>query len=69
MEVILRIGSTTRTVRARRVLSAVSVYAKMVKTDSRGTDAGCTWGLKIDRQDIYTAQNALEAQGIRYEIL
>lgn len=69
MEVVLRIGSTSQTIKARRALLSGSVYSRMVKTEYASIGGGCSWGLRIERRDIYTAQRILDGQGIFYEIL
>lgn len=68
MDTLFRIGSTSQTTKARSLLQALSIKARMVKTDSFGAD-GCAWGLRFDKRFYYEAADALTKAGIRYEVL
>ncbi len=68
MDTLFRIGSTSQTSKARSLLQARSIPAKMVKTDSLGA-GGCAWGLRFDKRYYYEATDALTKAGIRYEVL
>ena len=64
---ILTLGTITRAIAARRVLSASHIGCRMIKTvDSTGR-GGCAYGLKIYEADLATATRLLEAAAIPFE--
>lgn len=62
---ILTVGTMSRAIRARRLLSAARIPARLVKTtDDRA--GGCRYGLELDPRDTAEAMRLLDRDGIGY---
>lgn len=57
--------SQTFALKAKRMLNAEGMRAKVVKTGR--TRSGCTYGVAVAQSDFYTAKQKLYASGIPFE--
>ena len=65
---ILSIGTITYAIRARKLLAASRISARIVKTTSGGrSSGGCTYGVEIDAADMLTASGILSRNQIPFE--
>lgn len=64
---ILTLGTITRALAARRLLSASRVDCRMIKTVDSTGQGGCAYGLKIYESDLVTASRLLNEAGIPFE--
>lgn len=63
---ILAVGNVSRASRARRLLSAARIPARLVKTVQEGADGGCVYGLEIAATDMPRADEIFREQNIPY---
>ena len=64
---ILTVGTVTYAIRARKLLSALGIRARLVKGTRGGGMGGCTYGVEIASADLNTSTKALTQAGISYE--
>lgn len=65
---ILIIGTITHTIRARKLLNAERISARMLKTLGQNRSArGCAYGLELAITDMQRATALLDRHGIAYE--
>jgi len=64
---ILTLGTVTRAIRARKLLSSVGISARLTKAVRRGSTEGCAYSLELSPTDMTRAIETLEKYGIRYE--
>lgn len=63
---ILTLGTVTRAIAARRLLTRSRISARMIKTVG-GTGGGCAYGLKIYAADLGAAGKLLNDAEIPFE--
>lgn len=63
---ILAVGSVSRAIRARRLLSAARIPARLVKTVQEGMEGGCVYGLEIAATDMPRADEIFRQENIPY---
>lgn len=61
---ILTVGTVTYAIRARKILAALGIRARLVKSTRTG---GCTYGAEISAADLPRAAEALKKASIPYE--
>ena len=64
---ILTLGTITKAIAARRLLSAAGISCRLLKTTDGGTAGGCAYGLKIYESDLARAGRLLAEGGIPFE--
>ena len=64
---ILTLGTVTRAIAARRLLSAARVSCRMVKRTGAGEGGGCAYALKIYESDLSAASRLLREANIPFE--
>ena len=62
---LLKIGSVTRTARAKDILGGVGITARAKKLSNRLD--GCVYALEVQPQQLETARKVLAANGIGSE--
>ena len=62
---ILTVGTVTSALRAKRLLAAVGIAARTVKTTDEG-QSGCAYGLELAATDLPHATHALDGAGMHY---
>ena len=67
-KITLTVGAVTYAVKARRILKSSGVPSRLVKITPKDSSSGCTHGIEISENDMYTAANVLISNGIRYSI-
>ena len=63
---ILTIGTVTRAIRARKLLLAAHIAARLIKQVGKAR-SGCAYGLEIAAQDLQPALRILGEHGIEAE--
>lgn len=63
---VLTIGTITRAIRGRKLLSAAGIPARLVKSVVGREDGGCAYGLEIASADMLEAARILKGKGIEY---
>lgn len=64
---ILSLGTITRAIAARRILTASRIRCRMIKTTGDTAKGGCAYGLKIYEEDLLRAIRLLEESQIPFE--
>jgi hypothetical protein len=65
---VLNIGSATLTMKIRRILSREGIEYEIVKTSPEKGANGCSHGIEISSEDMYTAARLLRDAGISYTV-
>ncbi len=63
---VLTLGTVTRAIAARRILSAARISCRMIKRAGDGK-SGCAYGLEIYESDLLGAIHLLEEAKIPFE--
>ncbi len=63
---ILTIGTVTRAIRARKLLSAARIQARLFKHTGMG-QGGCAYALSLSAEDMPAAMRLLQEGGIPFE--
>lgn len=64
---VLTIGTVTAAIRARKLLSAAGIGARLVKNTGVASRAGCAYGLEVRATDQHGAMRVLRENGIAFE--
>ena len=64
---ILTLGTVTRAIAARRILSAARISCRMIKRTGGAKGGGCAYALKIYEADLLGAIRLLEEANIPFE--
>ena len=64
---ILTVGTVTRAIRARKLLAAQGISARLIKSVKRGNAGGCAYGIEVSPPDMQAATEILDAYHITYE--
>lgn len=64
---ILTLGTITRAIAARRILTANRITCRMIKMTGDTASGGCAYGLKIYEEDLLRATRLLEEGRIPFE--
>lgn len=67
-KIIVTVGAVTYAIKARRLLKNSGVPSRLVKVSSERSLGGCTHGIEISEEDLYTAASVLRGNGISYTI-
>ncbi len=67
MEQILKTGAVSAATRAKKILTAAGIKARITKAE--GDADGCAWGVAVAGEAAAAAVRVLRAEGIRYEAL
>ena len=63
---VLTIGTVTGAIRARKLLGAAGIAARLIKRTGKQS-GGCAYGLEIRAADMQRAMHALKEGGISFE--
>lgn len=63
---IASVKSMTYALKAKRALASYYINSEIIKLDSSITKNGCAYGVKFDCINLYSAENALKSQNIKY---
>ncbi len=63
---IASLKSLTYAIKAQKVLSNYYINAEIVKLDSTNNKKGCSYGVKFDCINLYSAENALKNNNVKY---
>lgn len=63
---IASVKSMTYALKAKRALASHYINSEIIKLDSSVTKNGCAYGVKFDCINLYSAENALKSQNIKY---
>ncbi len=66
---IITVSSVTYAMKLKKQLERSGVFSEVIKVDSRRTDKGCTYGVRLDSRYIYDAVNVLKKYGINYSVI
>ena len=62
------LGSVTRAIRAKSLLARSGIRVRLVKLDSTDGSEGCTHGVEIDEEDMYSVAEILRRANIGYKV-
>ena len=63
---ITLLKSMTYALKAQKALANYYINSEIVKLDSTGLKKGCAYGVKFDCINLYSAENALKKNNIKY---
>ena len=63
---IAYVKSMMYALKAKRALASYYINSEIIKLDSSITKNGCAYGVKFDCINLYSAENALKSQNIKY---
>ena len=67
-DIIITVGSVTFAIKTRRLLLRHGIQSRLVKTDTRFTENGCTHGVKLNKEDYLSAVVILKENGISHSV-
>ena len=65
-ECLLTIGTVTQAIRARKLLAAAGIGARLIK-GTNGARAGCAYGLSVRAADMQPSMRLLQESSIAFE--
>lgn len=65
---IIRIGTVTYAIKAKKILSRNGISSKLVKLGDIHSGGGCTYGLEFDNNNFYSAVIELRKAEIQYSL-
>ena len=65
---VLTVKSVTYALKAKKLLLREGISARLVKTSDVGIAQGCTHGIEIPSNDLYTAAAILRNAGMEYKV-
>ena len=63
---LIKIGSITYALKTKKVLAAIKVKVRIIKTSS--DSKGCAYSIEIPEEQLFTVIAELKRQGIDYEL-
>ncbi len=63
---LIKIGSITYALKARKALLSIGVRTRLIKTSSDSN--GCAYSIEFSEEQLYTVIAELKRQGIDYEL-
>lgn len=66
---IISVSSNTYAIKAKKILAAKGIPARVVKIDRGISSLGCSFGVEINYIDYYGAIGELRENGISYSIV
>ena len=67
--ITVTVGSVTYAIKARKILLRMGIKSKLVKANHSELAPGCTHGIEIPEEHLYTLISALKASGINYNVI
>ncbi|MBO5907193.1 MAG: DUF3343 domain-containing protein [Clostridia bacterium] len=67
--ITVTVGSVTYAIKARKILARMGIKSKLVKANNTETAPGCTHGIEISEEHLYTLISALKERGINYNVV
>ena len=64
---ILTVGTVTQAIRARKMLAAAGIAARLTKSTQGGARGGCAYSVEVSPADMHAAMELLDSRQIPYE--
>lgn len=63
---IASLKSMTIAIKAQKALSKIGIDSEIVKLEANMTKKGCAYGIKFDCINLYSVENALQTNRVKY---
>lgn len=67
-KITVTVGSVTYAMKVKNILARMGIMSKLVKRSFSETSSGCTHGIEISEEHLYTLICVLKERGINYSI-
>lgn len=66
--IIVTVGAVTYALKLKKLLLREGIRSKLVKVDVTAEGLGCSHGLKLNMQDLYSAVLIMKTNGFNYSV-
>ncbi len=68
-KITVTVGSVTYAIKVKNILARMGIRSKLIKANYNEAAPGCTHGIELSEEHLYTLISALKERGINYNVV